>query len=327
MPSESFYGYTFIALFAIVTLEVVLLRVLRKKPIPWRDVAVNMNSGQLMLWTMRGLRVLVYGVIAQHASLSLFEGMPTWAITGIAFVLWDVSFYTSHWAHHRFPFLWSIHAVHHQGSEFNISLAVRNSWFQVLTPAPFFLVLAVAGIPVEIYLSVGAVHYIIQLYNHNGITKTSGWLDYILITPTHHRLHHAMNPAYLDRNFGSALLVWDKLFGTFAKEREDNPVQVGMADAPKTQNAFWLNTAPFLRWFGITDPDFMIPKVRYDYGDVYIFVGSLLQFMLMSCYIVGFDSWGQGRYSALFVLIFAGTTLLGGVADGRRMDLLGWISI
>lgn len=327
MTSASFYGLTLMGLFGVVTLEVILLRLLRGRPIPWQEVAVNMNSGQLMLWTIRGIRVLAYAFVAQHASLRLLDGLGGPATIVATFLMWDLCFYTSHWAHHRIPFLWKVHAVHHQGSEFNISLAVRNAWLQVLTPTPFFLLLAVIGVPLEIYLSVGAAHYIVQLYNHNGVILSSGWLDHFLVTPTHHRVHHAQNLSYRDRNFGSSLIIWDRLFGTFAAETPDEPVEIGLHDAPKTQNILWLNLEPFLHWVGIRSPDFAIPKVRYDYGGFYLFAGSLLHFMLMACYIIGIEDWSWGQTLSMWGLIFVGTVLLGGVADGRRRDLLGWIAL
>ena len=325
MTSASLYALALMGLFAVVTVEVVLLHLLRGRPIPWVEVAANMNSGQLVLWTLRGLRVVAYALVAEHASLHLLDSLPLPMMVVVAFLLWDFGFYASHYTHHRVPFLWKIHALHHQGTEFNISLAVRNSWFQVLTPTPFFLVLAVIGVPLEIYLPVGAAHYIVQLYNHNGVILNSGWLDHFLVTPTHHRVHHAQNVSYRDRNFGSSLIIWDRLFGTFAAEEHHNPIEIGLEDAPRTQNAVWLNLEPFLPWIGVRSPDFAIPKVQYEYSGFYLFLGSLLHFLLMAAYIMNSDSWSWEQTLSMWGFIVLGTGLLGGTADGLWRDLLAWI--
>lgn len=326
MTSPAFYGLSLVVLYAAVLVEVVYLARRDDQPVPWREVATNMNSGQLVLWTLRGIRLVAYGWVSTHASLGLLDGVPGWLLPPLAFVLWDLAFYVSHWAHHKVPLLWDVHSVHHGGTAFNLSLAVRNGWLQVVTPTPFFLVLAVIGLPLPTFLAVGALHYIVQLYNHNGVVRDSGRLDRLFVTPTHHLVHHAKNPRYLDRNFGSALIVWDKLFGTFAAAVPAEPVEVGLADAPRTESAFWLNLAPLLRWGG-RSPDFLIPAAPPDYGGGYLVVGSLLEFLLMASYIIGMADRDGAATLSLFGLIVGGTMLLGGVADGIRRDLLLWIAV
>jgi len=320
VPSAQFYGLSLMGLYAVVILEVLLLGRWKGQPMRWREVAVNMNSGQAVLWLLHGARILIYAWVYSHASLGLLAELPMVVVLPISFLLWDFAFYASHRAHHTFPLLWEVHAVHHQGEAFNISLAVRNAWLQVLTPTPFFLALALIGVPVEVYLTVGALHYTIQLYNHNGLFIEPSPLDALIVTPRHHRLHHAKHPAYRDRNFGSSLVIWDRLLGTFAAERPSLPVDIGLDTPPRTENPLWLNLAPLTDRLGWTP---RAPAQPAQAGAGWLMAGSVLHFILL-CQVIMLPTalaWPRG---ALMAFIIVGTLLLGGAADGQRGAIWGW---
>ncbi len=322
MPAPAFYGISFMALYLVVIAEVYFLHRWRGQPMNWREVAVNMNSGQAVLWLLQGLRVWAYVQVYDHLSFGFLAGLPAVLLLPLAFLLWDLAFYSSHRAHHHFPLLWDVHAVHHQGEAFNISLAVRNAWLQVLTPTPFFLVLAVIGVPPAVFLSVGALHYTVQLYNHNGVFLRPSFLDLFMVTPRHHRVHHAKHPDYRDRNFGSALVIWDRLFGTFAAERPALPVDIGLDDPPRTDNALWLNLEPLSRRLGWPAAPAVGAPVRVDAG--WLVAGSLLEFLLLSLYILTVDHLPLAARAALIAFVIGGTILLGAAADGDRRAVQAW---
>lgn len=303
MPSPAFYGISLMVLYLIVILEVYLLKRWRGQPMRWREVAVNMNSGQAMLWLLQGVRIWAYTLVYERFSPQLLSGLPTVVLWPLAFLLWDLAFYTSHRAHHHFPLLWDVHAVHHQGESFNISLAVRNGWLQVLTPTPFFAVLALIGVPPAVFLSMGALHYTIQLYNHNGLTLAPSPLDLFMITPRHHRVHHAKDRRYHDRNFGSALVIWDRLFGTFAEERTELPLEVGLDDVPRSENPLWLNLDPFLQRLGFGTAH--LPARSVHLGDAWLMGGSLLHFFLLCLYIMVVGVWPTPASAALLAFILS----------------------
>ncbi|MBX9386419.1 sterol desaturase family protein, partial [Serratia marcescens] len=199
----------------IVVAEAVALQWGRREPVNWHDLVFNLNSGHIMLWLFRGLEITCYGYVAAHFSLGLLDAWPPLLMWLFALLAWDFGFYWLHRLHHRFRVLWAVHVVHHQGEHFNLSLGVRNSWYSSLTSIPFFLLLALAGVPLSVFVTVSIFHYSIQLFNHNALTPKLGVLEKILVTPAHHRVHHVKDMAYSNKNFGGSFIFWDKLFGTF----------------------------------------------------------------------------------------------------------------
>ncbi len=106
MTTPAFYGITLLVLYAVVIVEVLYLQRRDGQPAPWRELVVNMNSGQMMLWVLRGVRVVAYTFLYQHLSLHWLDALPSVVLVPLALVLWDLAFYTSHYAHHKLPWLW-----------------------------------------------------------------------------------------------------------------------------------------------------------------------------------------------------------------------------
>jgi hypothetical protein len=216
--------------------------------------------------------------------------------------------------------------VHHQGEHFNLSLGIRNSWYSSLTSFLFVAILAVLGLPVEIFLVVSSVHYSVQFYNHNGIVKSSGFLDKIMVTPAHHRIHHATAPAYLNKNFGGTLLVWDKLFGTFQAERADTALVYGVPGMARSDNPLWANNWRLFRYVSARFPGLRSPPA-FAVPDLFIGSGGVILFGLVIYYVNHELAFSSPHKLALFALIFSGTIALGGLSDGRRWGAIGWVSI
>jgi len=161
----------------------------------------------------------------------------TWLYT---FVLADLAFYGFHRAAHRVPVIWAAHCVHHQSPHLNLTVALRGGAFQRLFAVWFYLPLAVLGVPGDVLLPVLSAQILYQFLLHTRFGGAFGPLGWVLATPSHHRVHHALDAGYLDRNFGGVLIIWDRLFGSFAAET--HPPTFGVADpALRTDNPIRAN--------------------------------------------------------------------------------------
>ncbi len=184
-------------------------------------------SGSSAVAAVAGAGAVVAGTWANRTVVSrLFERrlMPDWgsgAIAGAAAILgWDFIYYWNHRFMHETRFLWAIHVVHHSSRHYNLSTALRQPVADALgTFVPYGL-LALAGIRPELIERARGINLIYQYWIHTEVIASLGPLEKVLNTPSHHRVHHGSNSQYLDRNHGSILIVWDKLFGTFEPETE-----------------------------------------------------------------------------------------------------------
>jgi sterol desaturase/sphingolipid hydroxylase (fatty acid hydroxylase superfamily) len=161
-----------------------------------------------------------------------------WSWT-VLFVAVEFCYYWFHRASHRIRWLWATHAVHHSATQFNLSAGIRLGWTGQLTGAfLFFLPLAWLGFhPLAITLLLG-LGLFYQFFLHTGATVHLGPLEWVLNTPRHHRTHHAVNDSCLDRNYGSVLIVFDRMFGTFAEAPRDEPLQFGLRGRLPSSNPF-----------------------------------------------------------------------------------------
>ncbi|HFC00183.1 MAG TPA: fatty acid hydroxylase family protein [Phaeodactylibacter sp.] len=308
-------------LLILVFLEILFLSVHEKEKIPWREVIFNLNSGHILMWILRGLELGAFHLVYVYWSFELLDGLTYVQQWLFAFVVWDFCFYWLHRLHHQFELLWAVHVVHHEGEHFSLSLGIRNSWYSSVTAIPFFMGLAVIGVPPEIYLIVSSIHYSIQFYNHNRVIKNSGWLEKVMITPSHHEVHHGCNAEYLDKNFGGTFVIWDKIFGTFQPKIKDVPVICGTADYVKTYNVAWASNLPFLKIFNF-------PKIKnkksypdFQLSDTFIVFGGVLLFGLLLHYIFQENTWDNSMKLFFFNIIFWGTIGNGGLADGKYWGL------
>jgi sterol desaturase/sphingolipid hydroxylase (fatty acid hydroxylase superfamily) len=295
-----------------------------KKQAPWKEMIYNLNSGHLIMWIFRTFEIIGYYYIWSHSPFRLFEGVPYWTTVIIAFVCWDFGFYWFHRMHHKFSILWALHNVHHEGEHFNLSLGIRNAWFSSISALPFYSFMAIAGINVEIFVMVASTHIVIQFYNHNGIVKKSGFLEHIMITPSHHRVHHGMQELYIDKNFGGTLLLWDKMFGTFQREEEHTPVEFGTAKPLGTTNVFWGNLIPIFRWLGF---DVKAPvQGKYRISNLHIVIHGMLLFTVYIQYLLMELNGSYSDRIIVFCIGIAGTIGLGFISDqklwGYRFNML-----
>jgi sterol desaturase/sphingolipid hydroxylase (fatty acid hydroxylase superfamily) len=149
----------------------------------------------------------------------------------------DFSYYWFHRCSHRVRWFWATHAIHHSSNEFNFSAAYRFGWTGRLTGAGIFYVpmIWIGFAPGPVFIA-AAVALLYQFWLHAEWIPKLGWLEYALNAPSHHRVHHAANPEYLDRNYGGIFIVFDRLFGTFVAERDDLPCRYGLVTPLRSNN-------------------------------------------------------------------------------------------
>jgi sterol desaturase/sphingolipid hydroxylase (fatty acid hydroxylase superfamily) len=134
----------------------------------------------------------------------------------VAFVVHDLSYYWDHRLGHRVGLLWAFHAIHHSSNEFNHSTAARGFFLDGLPRGPFDSVAALLGVPPLVFYAMSVLKNAFGIWNHASYIKSLGLLEHVLATPRNHKIHHANQPHYIDKNYGQVLIVWDKLFGTHA---------------------------------------------------------------------------------------------------------------
>ncbi len=159
-------------------------------------------------------------------NITIYKLEPLWLAIIIAFIVQDFTGYWMHRLSHRVNLFWNRHIIHHSSEEFNLSCALRQS---ISTTFEFSAILmipaAFLGIPWNIFAVLGPIHLFMQFWYHTRVIDKMGVLEYILVTPSHHRVHHAINPEYIDKNYSQIFIIWDKLFNTFQPEiKEVKPV-------------------------------------------------------------------------------------------------------
>lgn len=201
--------------------------------------------------------IISYSFLYEH--LAIFEIETTWVLVILAFVGKDFAGYWMHRFEHVINVLWNRHIVHHSSEEFNLACALRQSVSGVFAIFTFlYIPLAVLGVPVEVVAVVAPIHLFAQFWYHTTLINKMGFLEYIIVTPSHHRVHHAINDEYLDKNFSQIFIIWDKMFGTFQEELEDVPAVYGVKKPVSTWNPFLIN---FMHIFQIAKDAFRTEKL------------------------------------------------------------------
>jgi sterol desaturase/sphingolipid hydroxylase (fatty acid hydroxylase superfamily) len=204
--------------------------------------SLAMGAGSLAVnGVWRFVEVVLLGAAAALTPLELGHGWATWALAVLGV---DFFYYWDHRAGHQVRLLWASHVVHHSSERYNLSTALRQTWTGQYTVL-FFLPVALLGVPVEIVLASWSVNLLYQFWIHTEAIGTL-WapVEWLLNTPSHHRVHHGSQQQYLDRNYGGILIVWDRLFGTF--EPEGEPVRYGLTTNITTSNPLRVATHEYV---------------------------------------------------------------------------------
>ena len=175
-------------------------------------------------------------------NISIYKIEQLWIVVLCALVVQDFTGYWLHRLNHRVNIFWNRHVIHHSSEEFNLSCALRQSISQTFNYAAILMIpAALLGIPAYVFAILGPIHLFMQFWYHTRLINKMGILEYILVTPSHHRVHHAINPEYIDKNYSQIFIVWDKLFGTFQEELSEVKPVYGTLTPASTWNPVIIN--------------------------------------------------------------------------------------
>ena len=197
---------------------------------------------------------LVAGLVAATAFWLYDHRIATlgwsWWVWGLAFVLDDFNYYWAHRTGHRVRWFWASHVNHHSSQHYNLSTALRQTWTGFFALSFVFRIWpALLGVHPGMLAIVGGFNLIYQFWIHTeAIGRCPRWFEAVLNTPSHHRVHHATNPRYLDRNYAGVFIVWDRMFGSFTPELDEDPVRYGLVRQLGTFALLW---SVFHEWVGI----------------------------------------------------------------------------
>jgi sterol desaturase/sphingolipid hydroxylase (fatty acid hydroxylase superfamily) len=231
--------------FILIGVELLVERFRQQKLYRLNDAITNISCGigeQVTGVFMKLFVVAIYQFIYEH--YAFFEIPSNWLTGIILFVAVDFFYYWFHRYSHEINLFWGGHVVHHQSEEYNLSVALRQGWLQKVFSFAFYLPLALIGFETLLFVTVSSLVTLYQFWIHTKAIHKLGWLEYILNTPSHHRVHHGINPKYIDKNHGGALIIWDRMFGTF-QEEEEEPIY-GITKPLNSWNPLWANLQHFV---------------------------------------------------------------------------------
>lgn len=304
-----------------------------------------------------GLVIISYPFLRENLAFFVIEE-SIWLYV-IAFICIDFASYWGHRLNHSINVFWNQHVVHHSSEEFNLACALRQSISGLIGfGALFLLPAALLGIPAKIITILAPLHLFGQFWYHTQHIGKMGWLEYLLVTPSQHRVHHAINPEYIDKNLSAIFCVWDRLFGTFQEELDDVPCVYGTLKPVHTWNPVLINfqhlwglckdawfaqnwTDKFKLWFMPTGwrpkdvaerfPRHTINNVyaQQKYAPVYTLkhkIIAVFQFLSVNVFLYlflsNFGSLAPSARIALGVLIFVSIFGYTSLLDGNRWALI-----
>jgi sterol desaturase/sphingolipid hydroxylase (fatty acid hydroxylase superfamily) len=224
----------------------------------WGNIFLGFGS---VVWgSVFGLGTLyIYTICYDLAPVKLrADAWWTWVAL---FFIDDLAYYIFHRVSHESRLFWNFHVVHHSSEHYNLSVAVRQSWFSGILHWLFYAPIMLLGFAPWMFALMHGFNLIYQFWIHTKFIKTLGPLEYVLNTPSHHRVHHGVNEGYLDKNYAGVLIIWDRMFGSFIDETEEP--RYGIIKPINSYNPLWINTHGwFEMWQAIKRQKALIPKLK-----------------------------------------------------------------
>ena len=228
----------------LIAIELVVDKIKGTGYYRFSDTIASLNLGifsRIIGILLAVIPLSAYVLVYQHYALWQLDENSI-LVCLFAFVVYDLGYYWVHRLGHQINVMWGSHVVHHSGEEYNLTTALR----QTSTPAAFgwliYLPLAVIGISPLLLIACGSLNLIYQFWVHTRlINKLPAWYEAIFVTPSHHRVHHALNRDYIDKNFAGVFILWDKLFGSFQPEKPEINIVYGISTQLKSWNPIWAN--------------------------------------------------------------------------------------
>ena len=304
------------------------------------SLGVLSTASKLVLVDIAGR---VYGWVQRDLAITEWP-LDGWVSLAVAFVAYDFCYYWFHRVSHERRIFWAAHVAHHQSEEYNLTTALRQTSTGFLLGWLFYIPCFMLGMPADVFVTVASANLIYQFWVHTRFVKTLGPLEYVLVTPMNHRVHHARNPEYIDRNYGGFFILWDHLFGTYKAENSRLPIDYGITRGLNSWNPLWANLhvyvemfrdslkTPQLRdklrvWYGRTDfvpPGIVKPPVQpgnhYDPSigrGLKVYVGlqfaALVLVGLAMTYLA--EGLGNSGLALLYVYLLGSLVILGWLLD------------
>ncbi len=231
--------------FALIGVELALARKKGVRVYRLADSITDLSCGvssQIEAMFMAAAQLAVYALVYARFKVIELHGWQAWLV---AFIGVDFFYYWWHRLSHEVNILWAAHVVHHQSEDYNLAVALRQSITTGWSATPFYLPMALMGVPPLVFAITHALSTLYQFWIHTQLVgKIRGPVDWILNLPSHHRVHHAVNPQYLDKNYAATLIVWDRLFGTYIEEEE--ACVFGITKPLASFNPIWAQTHYFV---------------------------------------------------------------------------------
>lgn len=227
----------------LMLIELIVAKIKKKDVIKSMDAVSSLSSGLTnTLFKILGLTIYVFTYDFLLKYFTVFTLQSKVLQYFIAFITLDFYVYWWHRWRHQYNILWNEHVIHHSSEEYNLPVALRQTVTDILNPATFlWLPAAIFGIGLDVIIVIGVIMLFGGFWYHTQLIGKMGFLEHFLVTPSHHRIHHAINPIYIDKNYGGILIIWDKLFGTFQEELPDVKPVYGITRPVRSWNPIKIN--------------------------------------------------------------------------------------
>lgn len=243
MTPERIMAWAIPGFFVLIGIELLVAK-WRGRDVYYANDAIN-SLGLGMVSQIVGVftkvfAIGIYGWCANHLALWTLpaDRIGVW-VSGLLF--YDLLYYWLHRMGHEVNVLWAAHVVHHQSESYNLTTALRQTGSGFLLGWLFYLPMALLGYPTQVFAVIALIDLLYQFWVHTEMVGRLGWFDRVFCSPSNHRAHHAVNDRYLDRNYGGILIVWDRLFGTFVEENDEDPPVYGTRSPLQSWNPLWAN--------------------------------------------------------------------------------------
>lgn len=234
---NSIYLVALPIVFALICLEAFISGYLNMNVYKTGDTlgTIGLLSGNILVSLLiKGSTLGFHFFLYQFKLIDLISFIPLWLHWALALIFIDFIYYFYHRISHRSRFLWAVHMSHHSSEEMNFAVAFRQAWLGPVSKIPFFMVLPLIGFDPLIVAVAGVLSTLWGIFGHTQIIRNLGLLEWVFVTPSHHRVHHGANEIYIDKNYGNFLIIWDRFFGTFEAEKEK--VKFGLVKNVNTFN-------------------------------------------------------------------------------------------
>jgi sterol desaturase/sphingolipid hydroxylase (fatty acid hydroxylase superfamily) len=250
MDALKLYTFALPLFVAAIVVEALYYRFVLERPYSWAVTGSNLVVAVGRLLSDVATKGLVVAAYLAVYEVRLFDiALARWESWVALFLAVEIAYYWLHRCSHEIRWMWAQHSVHHSAQQITLSVAYRLGWTQfVAGPWLFLLPVCWIGFDPRAVMLMYAANLLYQFWLHTETVGRLGWLEHVLNTPSNHRVHHAIEPEYLDRNYGGVLVIWDKLFGTYAAERVGAPMTYGLVRQIHTNNPVKI---AFAEWLAI----------------------------------------------------------------------------